>query len=192
MKDLLFINACVRQEKSRTYLIAAEAIKILKERYHVEEIDISEFQLPPVTKTIYENKALGINNHEARQLATKVAQAQKIVIAAPFWDMSFPAVLKIFFERVSLKGITFDDTQDGTIGLCRAEKILYITTRGMRIDDQSPLEQATPYLKALGDLWGIPSVITVSAYALDVCDEEEKQERINNAIACVRDKCKDF
>ena len=33
--------------------------------------------------------------------AEAIAQADRILIAAPFWDMSFPAVLKCFFEQAT-------------------------------------------------------------------------------------------
>ena len=38
--------------------------------------------------------------------ANAMAQADMIVIAAPYWDMSFPASLKIFLEAASVVGIT--------------------------------------------------------------------------------------
>ena len=31
--------------------------------------------------------------------------------AAPFWDMSFPSALKVFFENMSLFGVTFDNNE---------------------------------------------------------------------------------
>ena len=38
-------------------------------------------------------------------------------------------------------------------GICRAQKLLYITTRGMDISTYDPFELATPYLKTLSWLW---------------------------------------
>lgn len=48
--------------------------------------------------------------------------------AAPFWDMSFPSALKVFFENMSLFGVTFDSNEKECYGLCKAEKVMYITT----------------------------------------------------------------
>lgn len=68
--------------------------------------------------------------------ANAVAQADMLVIAAPYWDMSFPSSLKIFFEAASVEGITFTYADDGTpIGLCAAEDMYYVTTSGGYIGD---------------------------------------------------------
>ena len=39
-------------------------------------------------------------------LARSFAAADLIVIAAPFWDLSFPAALKQYFEQINAIGIT--------------------------------------------------------------------------------------
>ena len=45
--------------------------------------------------------------------------------------MSFPAILKIYLERISVTDLTFGYSEEGAmVGLCRASKLLYITTRG--------------------------------------------------------------
>lgn len=66
-------------------------------------------------------------------------------------DISFPSALKVFFENMSLFGITFDTNDKECYGLCKAEKVMYITTRGMNISTGDSLEQATPYIKAIED-----------------------------------------
>lgn len=63
--------------------------------------------------------------------ARQFAAADRIVIAAPFWDLCFPAILKIYLERISVTDITFGyDEQGAMVGLCKASKLLLITTRG--------------------------------------------------------------
>ena len=37
----------------------------------------------------------------------KIASSDRLVIAAPFWDMSFSSALKVFFENMSLFNVTF-------------------------------------------------------------------------------------
>ena len=54
--------------------------------------------------------------------ARQFAQADEIIIAAPFWDLSFPAVLKSYLEQINVVGITFRYTPEGIPeGLCRAD-----------------------------------------------------------------------
>ncbi|MBQ8918428.1 MAG: NAD(P)H-dependent oxidoreductase, partial [Oscillospiraceae bacterium] len=114
--------------------------------------------------------------------AEKVRDADRIVIAAPFWDMSFPAALKNFFELCSIFDVTFKSDDKTCFGNCRAEKLLYITTRGMDIATGDVLEQATPYLKALSWLWGIGPLQVVSAQNMDYSTEEEIERKIGEAI----------
>ena len=48
--------------------------------------------------------------------ARQFAQADEIIIAAPFWDLSFPAVLKSYLEQINVVGITFRYTPEGAGG----------------------------------------------------------------------------
>lgn len=48
--------------------------------------------------------------------AWQFAAADKLVIAAPFWDMSFPAILKIYLERISVTDLTFGYSRGGGHG----------------------------------------------------------------------------
>lgn len=127
-------------------------------------------------------RTAGNISNEILNIAEETAAADRIVIAAPFWDMSFPAALKTLIEQISINGIMFEDTPSGTKGLCRAEKILYITTRGMDISTGSVLEQASGYIKAVAHLWGIPECCFVSAIGTDIVSEEELQIRLNAAL----------
>lgn len=77
-------------------------------------------------------------------------------------------------------------------GLCKAEKVIYITTRGMDISTGDPLEQATPYIKALSHLWGWGELTVISAQNMDYSSPEEIEERVSKAIAEGLEICKQF
>lgn len=54
--------------------------------------------------------------------AKEFASADAVVIAAPYWDFSFPAVLKQYLEAITIVGLTFYYTEEGfPKGLCKAE-----------------------------------------------------------------------
>lgn len=182
MKKLLYIDSCIRNELSRTKRIAAPIIEKLKERYEVETIVINELELAPVQYDENRRRAGGTVSEEALCWANKIKNADRIVIAAPFWDMSIPAALKTFFELCSLFGVTFDSDDKTCFGLCKAENVMFITTRGMKIETGEPLEQATPYLKALFWLWGIKSFETVARSNFDYLPAEKIEEEISSAI----------
>lgn len=180
------------REESRTKRIATPIIAKLSKRYEVERIALEGASYPAVDSKTLQDRNNGIVPEHFVDLAKKVAAADRIVIAAPFWDMSFPAILKLFIENLSLFGVTFNTDDKTCYGLCRCQKLLYITTRGMNISTGDPLEQATPYLKALSFLWGLGEIVTISAQNLDYSSPEEIEDKISHAIESGLNLCKDF
>ena len=191
MKNLIYINACMRAG-SRTLRIATPIIEELRKRYKVETVDLTKNLYPAADNYTLEDRNQGIVPQEHVALAKRIAAAGRIVIAAPFWDMSFPSALKVFFENMLLFGVTFDSNDKECYGLCKAEKVMYITTRGMDIGTGDPLEQATPYIKALSHLWGWGELTVISAQNMDYSSPEEIEERVFKAIAEGLEVCKEF
>ena len=191
MKNLIYINACMRAG-SRTRRIATPIIEKLRKRYNVETVDLTKNLYPVADNYTLEDRNQGILPPEHNALAKRIAAADRIVIAAPFWDMSFPSALKVFFENMSLFGVTFDSNDKECYGLCKAEKVMYITTRGMNISTGDPLEQATPYIKALSYLWGWGELTVISAQNMDYSSPEEIEERVSKAIREGLEICKQF
>ena len=191
MKKIIFIDACMRAG-SRTKRIARPIITELRKRYAVETVDLTRNEYPIVDNYTLEDRNQGIVPSEHSALAKRIAAADRIVIAAPFWDMSFPSALKVFFENMSLFGITFDTNDKECYGLCKAEKVMYITTRGTNILTGDLLEQATPYIKALSHLWGLGELYVVSAENMDYSSPDEIEEKIAKAISEGLEICKGF
>lgn len=99
--------------------------------------------------------------------AKQFASADRIVIAAPYWDLSFPAVLKQYLEKINVPGITFYYTPEGVPqGLCRARELVYVTTAG---GAYVPEEYGFGYVRELArSFYGIPKVWLVQAKGLDI------------------------
>ena len=183
MKKLLYIDACIRDEQSRTKRIATPIIEALKQKYEVQTLVINDLDLSIVKKELITKRNNGDIDPQVMSWAESVRDADRIVIAAPFWDMSIPAALKNFLELCSIFDVTFKSDDKTCYGNCKAEKMLYITTRGMDIDTGDVLEQGSSYLKALSWLWGIGSLEVVSAQNMDYLSEREIEERISKAIS---------
>lgn len=181
MEKLLFIDACMRDD-SRTKKIANFVLEKLSKNYTIQNINLSDGDVVPLNKLSLEQRFDNDIDPKYVTYAKMFAHADRIVIAAPFWDMSFPAVLKAFFEQISLLNITFKDGDNKCVGLCKAKKILYITTRGMNIRTGSKLEQASPYIKAFAWLCGIKKVITISANNLDYLSPSDVTQRLKNTM----------
>lgn len=183
MKKLLYIDACIRDEQSRTKRIATPIIEALKQKYEVQTLVINDLDLSIVKKELITKRNNGDIDPQVMSWAESVRDADRIVIAAPFWDMSIPAALKNFLELCSIFDVTFKSDDKTCYGNCKAEKMLYITTRGMDIDTGDVLEQGSSYLKALSWLWGIGPLEVVSAQNMDYLSEGEIEERISRAIS---------
>ena len=116
--------------------------------------------------------------------AWQFARADRIVLAAPFWELSFPAILKIYLERVSMRDITFGYEESGLVGRCRAEKLLLVTTRGgdYSLPETEWMEMGARQLKALCAMFGIPKFELLCAEGLD--DERvDAHSRMDEALA---------
>ena len=184
MQKLVVINACVREADSRTLRIAESVVTELSRRYGIIRFDLPSMEgIVPLTPALYAERTRADIPAWALEAARAIAETDRLLIAAPFWDMSFPAILKCFFEQTSLFDVTFTDNGKTCTGLCKSPKVLYITTRGMDIPTGDPREQATPYLKALGSLWNLGEITTLSAQNMDYLSSEEIEERISATIA---------
>lgn len=191
MKKLIYIDSCLR-EGSRTSRIADSLIDDLSKTYEIETVRLADRDYPVVGNDILIDRSEGRVPEEHAALARRIADADRIVIAAPFWDMSFPSALKVFFENMSLYGITFESNDRECTGLCKAEKVLYITTRGMNISTGDALEQATPYIRALSHLWGLGELSVIAAQNMDYSTAEEIEAKIQAAINEGLELCRNF
>ena len=164
----LFINACVRPN-SRTYDLASAVLKHLSGE--VNEINLEQEKILPLTSSALaaRDSLLRSGHLDAPSLkyAKQFASADQIVIAAPYWDLSFPASLKAFLEAVTATGITFRYSAQGfPEGLCKAKRLIYVTTAGGPILEYN---LGFDYVKALSQLYyGIPQILCLKAENLDI------------------------
>lgn len=165
---VLFINACVRKE-SRTKDLADHLLSKLNEPY--KEIYLNSINFPLVDEDFLSRRDRLIADQNFSDpmfdLAKQFAEADNIIIAAPFWDLSFPAVLKQYFEQINVRGITFSYTPEGIpIGLCRAKCLTYVTTVG---GNYFPEEYGAGYVKTLAQsFYGISEFRLIKVTGLDI------------------------
>ena len=183
MEKILFINACIRPN-SRTLELAKCVLQKLTGE--VEEVKLYEEELAPLTL-----KEMGIRDSAAKnkdfsddvfKLPNQFAKADTIVIAAPYWDLMFPSVVKNYFEKVTVNGLTFAYGENGIpCGLCRAKKLIYVTTAGGPIRCNFGYE----YVDALAkNFYGIKDVSCIKAEGLDIhgADANAIMQNAKNSI----------
>ena len=167
-KPILFVNACVRAD-SRTKYLADRLLNRLGQPY--EEVRLWEFPFPPADGAFLDMRdrllAGGDLGSPVFAPARQFARAETVVIAAPYWDLSFPAALKQYLEQINVVGVTFRYTAEGVPeGLCRAKRLYYVTTAG---GFYAPEEFGFGYVKALAQgYYGIQDVRKLEAVGLDM------------------------
>lgn len=168
MKKVLFVNSCIRP-CSRTFLLAQAVLKKLDSS--IEEVNLMHENIPflNLEHIVNRNNLISAQDFSSPllQYAVQFASADEIVIAAPYWDLAFPSILKIYLEHVTVAGITFQYSKEGIpMGLCKANRLIYITTAGGPIAGHN---FGYDYIKTLANsFYGIPEVLHFAAENLDV------------------------
>ena len=176
---ILYVNACVRGD-SRTDRIARALLSALGGEY--EEVKLSEEKPEPLSEERLNLRTALIEkedySHPMFGYARQFQQADIIVISAPFWDLSFPAILKTYLENIYVTGLVSEYDESGMPrGLCRANKLFYVTTAG---GPYTP-DYSYDYIRDLATkCFGIPKTELIKAEMLDVegYDAEELVLRV--------------
>lgn len=173
MTQALYIDCCIRGDQSRTKRLAEAFLAVYGAREDVAltRLTLMDEPLIPFSNGFFwQREGLlerGELDHPRFRYAHQFQQAQRIIIAAPFWDLSFPALLKVYIENLCVQGITFDcNEQNGCFGVCNATKMLFLTTRGGALEG-SEQDNGTKYLSDMAKFFGIPSFAHIAADALD-------------------------
>ena len=167
MPNILFLDACARSE-SRTRRLAEALLARL-------EGEVTTLRLAQLGLRVLDEDALarrsaltarGAFSDPVFALARQFAAADEIVLAAPFWDLSFPALVKLYCEQICIVGVTFRYTPEGVPeGLCRASRLHYVTTSG----GPCLADFGFGYIRALSQqFFGIPEVRCIAAENLDL------------------------
>ena len=168
----LFINACVRSQ-SRTLELSRHLLSLLPSEDVVElnlyNEDLPELNLETLSHRDGCNKA-GNYADPIYRYARQFAEADTVVIAAPYWDLGFPARVKRYLELVTAAGVTFFYTPEGfPQGLCKAKHLYYVTTAGGPIFANTGFD----YVRTMAEsFYGIPESLCFKAEYLDVIDAD--------------------
>ena len=143
----LYINCCVREE-SRTDRLARAVLHKLGGDF--TELNLYEENLHPLDReTLNKRTALieqGDYSDPMFDYAKQFANADTIIIAAPYWDLSY-------------------DENGMPVGLCKAKELTYVTTAGGPYDPT----YSYGYIESLAkNFFGIPETHLVKAELLDV------------------------
>lgn len=178
--NVLVIDGCLRgAEQSRTHILLSEWKQTFAAEHpeaEMQTVCLAELRLSPLyaEDVAARDRAVRSGQTEAYALAKQFAQADRIVMAVPYWDLSFPAALKVYLEHICVCGIAFRyDEQGQAVGLCRAEQLLYLTSCGGMLGD---CNLGFEYVQALcSRLLGISDCRCIAAEGMDISEESEQE-----------------
>ena len=175
---LLFVNCCISQrgENSRTLSLARAFLEAFRAAHPGAEIETVK---PETLLTLRHFGPEMLNDRDALagvgawdapvfDLARQFRAADRIVVAAPFWDLSFPAALRTYIEYISANGLTYHYEADGCHGDCRAERLVYLTTGG---DVEREDSVGVTHWRQLAAMFGVGRFDYVFAGGLDLVPE---------------------
>ena len=181
---ILYINCCVRAE-SRTDRLARAVLQKLGGEY--TELKLYEKKLIPLdSETLNKRTELIEHGNYSDGMfdpAKQFANADTIVIAAPYWDLSFPAPLKTYIENIYVTGIVSAYDENGLpVGLCKTNELYYVTTAGGPYDPT----YSYGYIESLAkNFFGIPVTHLIKAEMLDIAGNDPEallNSEINNLL----------
>lgn len=141
MEKILFINSCYNYEKSRTLYLAKKIFEKfdIDSKFDFEEVKLKDLHLLPLSEeklnTRFDLTNKNLFDMDMLTYSKKVLSADIVVIAAPFYDFSYPSILKLFIENISMPNLMYNYTNEGYQGYARGRKFIYITTRGANMPD---------------------------------------------------------
>ena len=172
MKTILFVNACCRKN-SRTKALAMHYLDQKKD-CSLQIASIYKMNIQPLNEESLKKRDADIQNENYAdyKYALQFANADEIVIAAPYWDASFPSQLKIYIENICVNGITFAYGQKGElIKKVKAESLTYITTAGGKVFSDCSVK------KQMEELCALFSIPKFRFYCVDTLDMDDQVER---------------
>lgn len=197
---LLYGNVCPRGPGvSRTQAVADAFLRAFVQAWpqaRILEHNIPRMGLVPLDGKLLDRREKLIDArdwaHPMFDAARVFAKADAMLIAAPYWDLMFPAALKVYLEHIFIREMTFRYEKDECIGLCRAKKVLFLTTAGSPI---GALNFGETYLSTTLSMLGVGTMETITAEGLDLAGADVDTLLGNakeQAIAAAKDFCREI
>ena len=174
---ILEINAAARYEGSISRDLVTDLINALEDRFDgadirhrdlakglpfIDEEWVTANSTPEEERSEHHRKTLSYSD----ELVAELQDADVLVIGAPIYNFSVPAVLKAWIDMVARARLTFRYTETGPKGLLTGKKAYVVVPSG-GVPVGSEMDFATPYLRHALAFIGITEVEFVGAQGAD-------------------------
>lgn len=182
MPTLLQIQSSLLGEYSTSTALANELAARWQQQYTDGSVivrDLMQTTLPYLTgeifnalrgeaKTPEQEAAVLLSN----TLIEEIKAADAIILTAPMYNFTIPAILKSYFDYIVRAGVTFKYTETGPVGLLADKPVYVMSTRGGKYQE-TPLDTETAYLKIVLGFIGLKNIHFIYAEGLGTHNPEE-------------------
>ncbi len=180
--NVLEVQASARSEGSISRDLTADLIAALEARHgelnitrrdlakglpFIDEAWVAANFTPDKDRTSTHRQILSRSD----DLVAELQAADVIVIGAPMYNFSVPAVLKAWIDMIARARLTFEYTENGPRGLLEGKKAYVVVPSG-GVPVGSPADFATPYLRHALKFVGITDVEFIGAQGADRGNDE--------------------
>lgn len=192
---ILEVQASARAEGSVSRNLTADLIGALEDRYGKADITRRDLAqgLPFVDEAWVAANLTAAEERTSTQhqilsrsddLVAELQEADVIVIGAPMYNFSVPAVLKAWIDMIARARLTFRYTENGVEGLLKGKRAYVVVPSG-GVPVGTPADFATPYLRHALGFVGITDVEFIGAQGADRGNNEAldaARERIADLV----------
>lgn len=193
--NILEVQASARAAGSMSRALTADLIAAFEDRYGAAEITrrdlaqglpfvdeawVAANLTPAEERTSTHHQILSRSD----DLVAELQKADVIVIGAPMYNFSVPAVLKAWIDMIARARLTFRYAENGVEGLLKDKKAYVVVPSG-GVPIGTPADFATPYLRHALGFVGITDVEFIGAQGADRGNDEAldaARERIADLI----------
>lgn len=185
MAKLLAITANPRRHSHTSRLLQSflSAYKGVNPADEIMELDLYQMKLPVIDDavlTAWEKPPEALTPGESALLAEidqytqQFLAADKVVFAAPMWNLQFPPALIAYLANIVVAGKSFTYTETGWQGLVADKPFLLIHVRGgvFSTGPAQAFDHAVPYLRSLFNLLGIRDFQTILCEGIEAFPQE--------------------
>lgn len=174
---ILHLSTSAKQQGSISRELAADLLDALEQRHGKVEIVhrdlsagvplidadwVSANYTPAGERSEAQRDKLALSD----ELVAELDAADVLVIGAPIYNFSVPAVLKAWIDLVARVQLTFKYTESGPRGLLQDRKTYVVSPSG-GVPVGSAVDFATPYLRHVLSFIGITDVEIIGARGAD-------------------------
>ena len=199
-EKLLYVKANPKEDSdSNTSTLANVFVQAYQKNNpdcEIVTLDLYKEGIEPLDADTLTKMFGGSQENKAFPYAKQFASFDKYVIAAPMWNLSIPAILKVYIDYVSYVGVTFKYTESGPVGLLldKPRKALHISSRGGMYSEgpAKEFDLDDKYIRTILGFFGITQVESLFLEKTGMLQGPSLKEMIEQTHQAARDLAANF